>query len=84
MTVIVDMHVKKQYIDFVKNELCKLISPTLNELGCINYMFYQDINEKTFFHSYENWNNYEVIQKHLNSYHIKNFLRITQGCFEQF
>lgn len=55
----------------LKEMLTKLISPTLQEEGCINYDLYQNLNDATQFMFYENWASKEAHAKHSESPHIK-------------
>ena len=84
ITVIADILVKKEDIEYLKYELYKLINPTINEYGCVLYEFYQDINNPCFFHSYEKWINMDSINKHLNSNHIKEYLYNTKNIVTHF
>ena len=84
ITVIADIQAKKSQIEFVKSELCKLVKPTRRECGNINYMFYQDRNDPSFFHSYENWINKEVIERHLKTKHIQEYLESTKDAVSNF
>ena len=84
ITVIASIQAKKDQIEFVKSQLCKLVKPTRREFGNINYMFYQDRNNPSFFHSYENWINKEVIEKHLKTKHIQEYLENTKDAVSNF
>ncbi|GAB5560888.1 MAG: putative quinol monooxygenase [Synoicihabitans sp.] len=56
--------------DLVKAELQKLIAPTLQEAGCIQYDLHQDNDDPNTFLYFENWENRDLWQDHLNSPHI--------------
>ncbi|HLB34488.1 MAG TPA: putative quinol monooxygenase [Chthoniobacterales bacterium] len=51
--------------------LLGLVSPTLQEEGCINYDLHQSIEDPTKFLFYENWVSREHLDRHLQSEHIK-------------
>lgn len=55
---------------FVKEELLKLIDPTIKEEGCIEYTLHQDNNEFNKFLFYEKWENRELWQKHMHNNHL--------------
>ncbi|MFI3307415.1 MAG: putative quinol monooxygenase [Mycoplasmatota bacterium] len=84
ITVITDIVVKNGYVEVMKQELLKLVEPTRNEYGCILYEFYQDINNPLLFRSYEKWINMEVIERHLNTNYIKNYMTNTKNITEYF
>lgn len=84
ITVIADIKAKPNEVEFIKHQLCILVRPTLMEKGCINYGFYQDRNDKTFFHSVENWTDEISIKKHLASEHIKRYLNVTKDKVDLF
>ena len=84
ITVIADIKVKDEEIEFVKQELCKLVYPTRCEYGNVNYSFYQDKHDPSFFHSYENWINRDAIEKHLKSRHIQNYFEKTKDAVTNF
>lgn len=84
ITVIATIIAKSEDIEFVKRELCKLVEPTKQEYGCIEYTFYQDDKEPEFFHSYEKWYNQAAIDAHLQSRHIKNYMEATKYAVTDF
>ncbi len=84
VTVIATIQVKSDAIDFLKNQLCKLVCPTRCECGCILYEFYQDCNDPTFFHSYEKWCSMESVKQHLKSKHIQEYLEATEDVVTNF
>lgn len=57
--------------DLVKAELLKLIPPTLNENGCIQYLLHQDQGNPAQFIFYEEWSSKAELDLHLESNHIK-------------
>ncbi|MBF0381979.1 MAG: antibiotic biosynthesis monooxygenase [Magnetococcales bacterium] len=60
----------------VKQHLLGLLGPTRAEKGCINYDLHQstDPGKKGDFIFYENWENQECFNGHLNAPHVKEFL----------
>ena len=57
----------------LKKELIALVEPTRNEKGCLYYVLHTDPNDSGRFLFYENWENAELWDAHLNSDHIKAF-----------
>lgn len=55
LPMIVKFEVKKDKIDFVKNELIKILEPTRKEIGCLRYDLHQDIDNPSIFMFYEIW-----------------------------
>ena len=67
----------------VKNACIGLLEPTRKEKGCINYMLHTDPNDKSRFMFYENWENKELWEAHLNASHIKEFGEKTKDLFAE-
>lgn len=84
LTVIARILAKPEKKEFVKNELHKLIGPTRKEEGCINYDLHQDNENENLFLFYENWVSRELWQKHINSSHISDYRKATEGAIEEF
>lgn len=79
LTVVARIEVEKDYADFVKSELQKLIEPTLVEEGCLQYDLHQDNQDPSVFLFFENWENRELWQKHMDADHLKLFAASTEG-----
>jgi quinol monooxygenase YgiN len=58
----------------VKKELSALVGPTLVEEGCINYDLHRSLDHKGHFRFYENWTSKELLDRHLQSPHVKQFI----------
>ena len=84
ITVIATIKAKPKDIDFVKAQLCALVRPTRRERGCLKYGFYQDRDDPSLFNSYERWTSKRFIDKHLESSHIKQYLKATKNSVEVF
>jgi quinol monooxygenase YgiN len=80
LTIVARIEAKPDKIELVKGELLKLIQPTLNEPGCVQYDLHQDNEDKAVFLFYENWDSYELWQAHMNSAHLKDYQRATDGA----
>lgn len=71
-------------IDFVKEELLKLIPITRTENGCVNYDLHQDNEDPACFTFHEVWESIEALELHMSQDHFKAFQAATEGCMESF
>lgn len=84
LTITGNVLVKDSHIDFVKEELLKLIPITRAEEGCIQYDLHQDNENPNYFMFYENWENRELWQTHMANDHLKAYVAATDGMVEKF
>ncbi|CAM2892116.1 putative quinol monooxygenase [Moritella viscosa] len=84
LTIIANIEAKADQMELVKTELLKLIEPTRLEEGCIQYDLHQDNNNPALFTFVENWASHELLQKHLNSPHLKMYMQTTEGAVATF
>ncbi|MDN4501123.1 putative quinol monooxygenase [Alteromonadaceae bacterium BrNp21-10] len=84
LTIVARIEAKVSTIELVKAALLKLIAPTLNEEGCLQYDLHQDIENPQVFIFYENWQSRALWQIHMNSTHLKNYMRETEGAVASF
>jgi len=84
LTIVANIEAKTDKIELVKTELLKLIEPTRVEEGCIQYDLHQDNNNPALFTFIENWASHELLQKHLNSQHLKMYVQATEGAVINF
>ena len=84
LTIVARIEAQKDRVELVKSELLKLVSPTREESGCIQYDLHQDIDKPEVFIFYENWENRELWQQHMDSEHIRTYLAATDGAVESF
>jgi len=66
----------------VDEELKKLIKPTLQEEGCLQYDLHQDNENPNLFLFFENWANRELWQIHMQSDHLSEFKANTEGALK--
>lgn len=83
LTIIASIKVKEGKLDLVKKELLKLIDITRAEEGCINYDLHQDQNNKNIFLFHENWTNRALWERHINSNHMAEYNKATEGAGEE-
>lgn len=79
VTVVAKLVVKEDAVQTVKAELLKLIEPTRQEKGCIEYRLHQDNAAPNIFIFYENWENMASLEQHLNTTHYKNHVVAVTG-----
>lgn len=84
LTLIAKILAKAEKRELVRGELVKLIVPTRAEEGCINYDLHQDNKNPNLFIFHENWESKELLEKHLASTHIAEYMKSTEGCVEEF
>ncbi len=83
LTVVAKVVAKKGFVDSVKSELLKLVAPTRNEEGCIEYRLHQDNDDPVVFIFYENWKSEACLGKHMNSDHFKSYVTAIDGMIEE-
>lgn len=84
LTIVANIIVKEDKIEFVKAELLKLIDVTRAEQGCINYDLHQDNENPAHFVFYENWESRELWQTHMKNKHLTQYMEATDGAVESF
>lgn len=84
LTIIGGIKAKSDKIDLVKAELLKLIDVTRAEKGNLQYDLHQDNEDPAHFLFYENWENRELWQHHMNNQHMKDYMAATDGAVEEF
>ena len=84
LTVIANITANPDKIDLVKAELEKLIPITRTEPGCIQYDLHQDNADPAHFLFFENWESRELWQVHMNTPHLTDYLKATEGSVAEF
>lgn len=84
LTIVAKILAKEEKRDFVKSELLKLIDHTRAEKGCINYDLHQDIENPNLFLFFENWENKELWQTHMNNEHLAQYIKATEDSVVEF
>ncbi|MFA5471825.1 MAG: putative quinol monooxygenase [Acholeplasmataceae bacterium] len=83
LPMIVKFEVKKDKIDFVKQELLKILEPTRKEQGCLKYDLHQDLEDPSIFMFYEVWETKEAWMAHDTKKHILDFKKNIEGAVNQ-
>ncbi len=84
LTIVAKIIAKSAHREEVKKGLLGLITPTLEEKGCINYDLHQDHTNENIFLFYENWESRALWLDHNASSHIAAYQKATEGCIEDF
>ena len=84
LTIVARIHAQDDKIELVKTELLKLIDPTRQEEGCIQYDLHQDNENPAIFIFFENWATRELWQQHMNTPHIDAYMKATEGAIVSF
>lgn len=80
VTVVAKLVVKDDAVESVKSELLKLIIPTRQEDGCIEYRLHQDNASPGVFIFYENWKDSASLERHLLTTHYRNYIAAVSGA----
>ncbi|MBA4418147.1 MAG: antibiotic biosynthesis monooxygenase [Syntrophus sp. (in: bacteria)] len=83
VTVVARIKAKPEASAKVREELLKLIEPTLKDDGCIYYNLHQDNEDPSVFIFLEEWENKALLDKHLETAHLKNFQKSTEGLIDE-
>lgn len=84
LTIVARIEAKPDKVELVKAELIKLLSPTLEEAGCIQYDLHQDNENPAVFLFYENWQSRDLWQQHTSNVHLAEYMKATEGAVASF
>lgn len=74
VTVVAKVVAKNGSIEAVKTELFKMVAPTRQEEGCLEYRLHQDNDNPAIFIFYENWKNLACLEQHTKSQHYQAYV----------
>ena len=74
VTVVAKLVIRENAVEAVKAELLKMIAPTRQEEGCIDYRLHQDNADPTVFIFYETWDGVASLERHLTTPHYCNYV----------
>ena len=83
LTIVAKVVARKNCMEAVKAELLKLVEPTRQERGCIEYRLHQDNDDPAVFIFYENWESETCLEQHMNSDHFNAYLCAVEGMIEE-
>lgn len=84
LTIVARIEANADKVELVKAELLKLVAPTMEEAGCVQYDLHQDNENSAVFLFYENWESRELWQQHMNNSHLAEFIKATEGALASF
>lgn len=74
VTVIAHARAKPGKEQELYDALEALVHPTTQEDGYVNYDMHQGLDDPALFYFYENWENREALDAHLQSSHLQEFV----------
>lgn len=83
LTVVAKVVAKSEAVAALKAELIRLIAPTRQENGCLEYRLHQDNQEPSVFIFYETWESPACLEQHMNSPHFKTYLAAVDGMIAE-
>lgn len=83
LTVVAKLVVKADAIEFAKAEMLKLIEPTRQEEGCIEYRLHQDGDDPALFVFYETWESPASLERHMKTEHFRNYVKTVGGLLKE-
>jgi quinol monooxygenase YgiN len=84
LTIVARIEAKADSVDKVQTALLKLIEPTRQEQGCLQYELHQDNENPQVFIFYENWDSRQLWQSHMNNDHLKAYMAETDDLVSSF
>lgn len=79
VTVVAKVVAREDAIESVKAALLKLVAPTRQEEGCLEYRLHQDNDNPALFLFYENWKSLSCLEQHMKSDHFRNYCAAVEG-----
>jgi len=75
--------VKEDKVDEFLELAKKLVEATVKEAGCIKYELFQDAKDSKILTMIEEWENKDVLDKHINSEHFREIVPILSSFMEK-
>jgi quinol monooxygenase YgiN len=79
VTIVAQVTARSDGVDAVKAELLKMLAPTRQEEGCLEYRLHQDNDDPAVFVFYENWQSRACLERHINSPHYRAYVAAVGG-----
>lgn len=83
LTIVANIHAKAGQEQLVASELPKLLEPTRQETGCIQYDLHRDNDDPAHFMFYEIWETHDLWQAHKHTAHIAAYRDATKDALEK-
>ena len=80
LTIVANIRANAGSEDLVRAELEKLVEPTRQEPGCIQYDLHLNDEDPAHFLFFENWETRDLWQAHMGSDHLAAFKVATEGA----
>ncbi len=84
LTIVANIRAAPGREELVHKELLKLVVPTRQEPGCLQYDLHRDNDNPAHFLFYENWQTRELWQQHMGSAHLSAYKQATDGAVDEF
>lgn len=84
LTIVANIYAVKGKGALLKSELQKLIKPTLEEDGCVQYDLHCNNENPEHFIFFENWETRSLWLDHMQTSHIKRYMKNTEGFIKDF
>ena len=75
--------VKEDKVDEFLELAKKLVEATVKEAGCIKYELFQDLKDSKILTMIEEWEDKDVLDKHMNSEHFREIVPILSSFMEK-
>jgi quinol monooxygenase YgiN len=79
LTIVAKITANEGHESTVEAELRKLIEPTRQEAGCVQYDLHRSTEDPQVFLFFENWESKSQWDDHMGSAHLQGFLKATDG-----
>ncbi len=83
VTVVAKVVAKQDAVEAVKAELLKLIEPTRQEEGCIEYTLHRDNTDPALFIFYETWESAAHLERHTKTDHYARYVAAVKGLLRE-
>ena len=83
LTVVAKVVAMKDAVEAVTAQLLKMVAPTRQEQGCIEYTLHQDNQDPAVFVFYETWESRAALDQHMNSAHFKAYISAVDGMIAE-
>ena len=83
VTVVAKVVANQDAVDALKAELLRLIEPTRQEEGCIEYTLHQDGSDPALFIFYETWESDAHLERHMKTDHFTRFVAAVEGLLRE-
>ncbi len=84
LTIVANIYAVEGKGELLRNELQKLIKPTLEEKGCVQYDLHFNNDNPDHFIFFENWETRPIWLEHMQTPHIKEYQKNTDGIIKDF